>query len=264
MKRWIFRSLLFLALLTIFVILRAPAQHAVAYASPAIAPTVITHPSGTVWKGQAAQLIHPQLILSKVVWDYRFFASLIKGPGVALNANTNNGNASLNAHIGWLDLLTATNSVSLSDISAILPLADLPLPPIARSIPIQGDVISKIQILEIEQNWPMVAEGQIAVGDIIYKDSKAWELGAIIADLETLENGISANLSSQSEYIDLTGVLELLHDGSYSITADLSVDQRLPIVLRTMLIAAGKTQANGRTRISYSGKIARPQTTSAN
>lgn len=258
MKRWILRSLLFLALLSLFVILRTPAQHVVAYASPAIAPIVVTHPAGTAWKGSATQLIHPQLTLNNVTWDYRFFASLIKGPGVALKADTTDGHASLNAHIAWLDLFTASNSLSLTNISAILPLADLPLPAIAKSIPVQGDVISKIEMLDIENNWPMAAEGQIAIGDITYKDSKLWQLGAIIADLETLNNGVSANLSSQSEYIELNGVVQLLHDGSYSVTADLSVDNRLPIVLRTMLIAAGKTQPDGRTRISYNGKIARP------
>lgn len=262
MKRWIFRSLLFLALLSLFVVLRTPAQHVVGHASPNIAPTVITYPTGTLWKGKASQLIHPQLTLNNVAWDYRFFASLIYGPGVALNADSKDGNASLNAHIGWLDLF-AGNNLALSDINAILPLADLPLPAIARSFPVKADVIAKIQQLDIEQNWPVTAEGQIAIGDIIYKDNKTWQLGALIADLETLENGISAKLGSQSEYIELTGIAELLHDGSYNVTIDLSVDQRLPVVLRTMLIAAGKTQSNGRTRISYNGKIARPLAASA-
>lgn len=263
MKRWILRSLLFILLLTLFVLLRTPAQHVVAYASPAINPTVITQPSGTVWKGQATQLIHPQITLNNLAWDYRFFASLIKGPGVAVKADTSDGTASLNAHIGWLDLLSSNASASLTDISAILPLADLPLPAVAKSIPVKGDVISKLDLLTIDQNWPVAAEGQMAIGDITYKDSKVWQLGAIIADFETIEDGISANLSSQSEYLDLSGVATLREDGSYTVTADLQVDSRLPVVLRTMLIAAGKTQPNGRVRISYSGKVPRPQASSA-
>lgn len=259
MKRWILRSLLFLLLLTLFVLLRTPAQHVVAYASPAIAPTVITKPSGTLWQGQAERLIHPQITLQQLQWDYRFFASLINGPGAALQANTSDGNASLNVHIGWLDLFSGGNSASLSDINAILPLSDLPLPPVAKSVPVNGDVISKLDGLKIQQGWPVTADGQIAIGDITYKDSKLWQLGAIIADVESIDSGISATLSSQSEYIDLNGVVELLHNGNYSVTADLQVDSRLPVVLRTMLIAAGKTQPNGRVRISYSGQVARPQ-----
>lgn len=263
MKRWILRSLLFVLLLTIFVLLRTPAQHVVAYASPTISPMVISQPNGTVWKGQAAQLIHPQITLNNLAWDYRFFASLLKGPGVAVKADTSDGTASLNAHIGWLDLLRNSNSASLTDINAILPLSDLPLPPIAKSIPVKGDVISKLDILDINQGWPVAAEGQMAIGDITYKGSKLWQLGAIIADVETVEGGVSANLSSQSEYIDLNGVATLLEDGSYSITADMQVDSRLPVVLRTMLIAAGKIQPNGRVRISYNGKVARPQAANA-
>jgi|GEM_PF-2534139 len=259
MKRWILRSLLLLLLLTLFVLLRTPAHHVVAYASPAIAPTVISKPAGTIWKGQAEQLVHPQFRLNQLQWDYRFFASLMSGPGASLQGDTEDGTASLNAHIAWLDLFAGRSSVSLSDISAILPLTDLPLPPVAKSIPINGDVIVKLDRVIIEQNWPVAADGQVAVGDITYKDSKIWQLGAIIADVESIESGISATLSSQSEYIDLSGVFELRDDGSYSVTADLQVDSRLPVVLRTMLIAAGKTQPNGRVRISYRGQVARPQ-----
>ncbi|MDD9893602.1 MAG: type II secretion system protein N [Gammaproteobacteria bacterium] len=262
MKSWIYRALAALALLLLFVALRAPAQHAVAYASANIKPAVISGSQGSVWNGNAERITHPQIQLNNVEWDYRFFASLFKGPGYVLNGNTNNGQFSGLAHVGWGQLSSAGNA-KLSDVNAIIPLSDLPLPAIARSIPLKGDIIAKLEQFTLAAQWPVEAEGQLAIADIRFDDKEVWQLGALIADLETTETGVKAKLSSASDYVNLSGVANLENDGSYQVTADLTVDNSLPIALRTMLIASGKRQADGSIRISYQGRVPRPQSNEA-
>lgn len=257
MKRWIFRALfLFLALL-VLIILRAPAKHAVAYASPHIAPAVISSPQGSVWHGQAAAFVHPQITLNNLNWDYRALASLLNGPGFKLSGNTANGQFDTIAHLAWSQLATA-GSATLGDTQAVIPLADLPLPAIARSIPLTGDLILTLDEAVIDAQWPTEATGRLVLAALQFTDTKVWELGELVADLESVEGGINANLSSDSDYINLQGVAFLGHDGSYRITANLNLDSRLPIVLKTMLIAAGARQADGSTRISYQGQVPRP------
>lgn len=257
MKRWIFRSLLALLLLLVFVALRAPAQHAVAYASAHIKPATISGSEGSIWNGRAARISHPDIQLLNVAWDYRALASLVSGPGYELHGQTNNGQFEGIAHVGWTHL-NASGNAKLSDANAVIPLSDLPLPPIAKSIPLSGDIIAKLAELNLEQQWPTRAEGQIAIADIQFKDKQLWQLGTLIADVETTDNGIKATLSSDSDHFGLQGVATLNHDGGYQITADLNLSSQLPIVLRTMLTASGKRQTDGSIRISYQGAVARP------
>lgn len=257
MKRWILRSLLLLLILLVFVLLRAPAKHAIAYASPHIAPTVISEPQGSVWQGQAAMAVHPQITLKNIAWDYRALASLFSGPGVSVSGNTNNGQFDLLAHVPWSQI-TQTGSVKLRDINAIVPLSDLPLPAIARSFPISGDVILRLNTVTLEQQWPVAANGQIAVAGLQFNDKETWQLGTLVADIDTEDTGIKATLSSDSDYIQLQGIATLGHNGGYQVTADLNISDKLPVVLRTMLAASGKRQANGSIRLSFTGTLPRP------
>lgn len=257
MKTWIFRSVSLLLILLAFVLLRAPAKHAIAYTSVHIAPIVVSEPHGTVWQGRAAMIIHPKITLNNIAWDYRALASLIRGPGVALTGETNNGQFDLLAHVPWTQV-TQAGSVKLQDINAIVPFADLPLPALARSFPITGDVISRLNTVTLEQQWPTAADGQIALANLQFNDKETWQLGTLIANIETEENGIKAALSSDSDFIQLQGIATLGHNGSYQVTADLNISDQLPLVLRTMLAASGKRQANGSIRLNISGTLPRP------
>lgn len=257
MKRWLLRIALLLLLLLAFVIARAPAKHAIGYLSPSIKPTIISEPSGSIWRGQAGALHHPQIQLHNLNWDVNVLASLFSGPNAQLKANTENGEISGQAGLAWSQL-GENGSLSLQDLNGIVPLADLPLPAIAKSIPLNGDIIVRQTSADMEQQWPVAANGQIAIANLTFEDQQQWQLGTLIADLETIDNGIKATLSSDSDKIQLSGIATLQHNGSYSVTADLNLDNDLPVVLRTMLVASGKRQADGSIRISYQGQIARP------
>lgn len=262
MKTWMIRGLLLLGLLLILVWLRAPAKHAVGYYSADISPTVIAGVSGTVWDGQAQQISSPYIQLNNVRWNYRALASLFSGPGVHITGNTNNGQFDGQAHIGWLQL-NENGSATITDLTALIPLSDIALPAAARSVPLTGDIIAKLDEFAIEQQWPSSANGQIAIADIQFQDQQRWQLGTLVADLETVDDVIEAKLSSESDFIQLQGVASLSPDGSYQLTADLNLSSNLPIVLRTMLAASGKRQSDGSIRISYQGQVPRPATNTA-
>lgn len=217
--------------------------------------------AGTIYKGTAGLLVTPQITLNNLSWEWQpgdiFSADL----GYQLKAHTENGKVAANASVPMSQLiLGAIADASATQVRGSVPLSDLPLPEIAKSVPLDADLLLNLDSVAMTDQFPSEATGSIILGNINFTlGDEVTSIGAIFADLSTQESGeIVADLSSDGDLIDLAAVAKLQTDGRWSVQGTLVLSDDLPPVLFPVFGAAGKRQPDGSYLIAHNGQLPKP------
>jgi hypothetical protein len=244
-----------------FVIAKIPADFAWHKANVPQQQAKLYDIAGTLYNGTAALLVTPNITLNTVSWEWRASKLLTADIGYLLKAHTENGKVSANASVPLSQLLIgAVSDASASQIRGTVPLADLPLPKIAKSVPLEADLLLNLDSLEITDQFPSEATGSIILGNITFTlGDEITLIGAIFADLSTQESGeIVADLSSDGEMLDLAAVAKLQTDGRWSVEGTLVLSDDLPPVLFPVFGSIGKRQRDGSYLIAHNGQLPKP------
>lgn len=253
--------LLLLASYTLFVVAKIPADFVWHKANVPQQQAKLYDISGTIYNGQAGLLVTPQIILNSLSWTWQPSSLLGAKIGYALTAQTENGKASALAKLPLTELVSgAVHDASAVAIRGTIPLIDLPLPAIARSVPLDADLLLNLDSLAITDLFPSEATGSVILGGIRFAmGDETIPIGALFADLSTQESGeIVADLSSDGDMLDLAAVAKLQPDGRWSVEGTLVINDNLPPVLFPLFGSVGKRQADGSYLIAHNGQLPKP------
>jgi hypothetical protein len=217
--------------------------------------------AGTIYNGTAALLVTPQVTLNTLSWEWQPSTLLAADIGYRVQAHTENGKVSAIASVPLSQLLIgAVNDASATQVRGSVPLADLPLPPIARSVPLKADLLLNLDSLAITDQFPSEATGSIILGNINFTmGDEITSLGTIFADISTQESGeIVADLSSDGDFLDLAAEAKLQTDGRWSVEGSLVISDDLPPALFPIFGSAGKRQSDGSYLIAHNGQLPKP------
>lgn len=217
--------------------------------------------AGTIYNGSAGLLVTPQITLNTLSWKWQPSDLLATDISYNVKAQTENGKVSANLGVPISQLLIgAVNDANATHIRGTIPLGDLPLPPIARSVPLDADLLLNLDSLEITDQFPSEATGSVILGNIEFAmGDEVTSIGAIFADLSTQESGeIVADLSSDGDMLDLAAVAKLQTDGRWSVEGTLVISDNLPPVLFPVFGSVGKRQSDGSYLIAHNGQLPKP------
>lgn len=246
---------------TAFVVAKVPADFAWHKANMPQQQAKLYDIAGTIYNGTAGLLVTPKITLNTLSWKWQPGNLLSADIGYLIKAHTENGKVSANASVPLSQLLLgAISDASASAVRGTVPLSDLPLPEIAKSVPLEADLLLNLDSLAITDQFPSEATGSIILGNINFTmGDEITSIGAIFADLSTQESGeIVADLSSDGDMLDLAAVAKLQTDGRWSVEGTLVLSDSLPPVLFPVFGSMGKRQPDGSYLIAHNGQLPKP------
>ncbi|OED39181.1 hypothetical protein AB833_16750 [Chromatiales bacterium (ex Bugula neritina AB1)] len=219
-------------------------------------PVQLSGVTGTLWKGQAAQIIpqqQPELTLTDVQWKVLPQKLLSGAAGVNLVFKVSNGN-------GEADVAGALNGdITITDATLRIPAAELqqflPLP-IAE---FDGIVMADIERVEVQNNLLKSTRGTVVWRNAEVQGALQAELGQVVVDIipEKVEGSYShrGKLSNSDGQIDINGEFQLDPTGNYIADIRLKPLPATPPELNGVLGMVGQRASDGSYRIRNNGNI---------
>lgn len=229
----------------LFVLATFPAQTALGW----FAPDGLGYRGvrGSVWNGRAQTIWVDDLIeFGETSWQWRWSALLGLRVGWRLEARRPDGFLNTNLTLG------PTGSARLVETQSALPLAV-----IASRLPdpnVEGDLVVDLEELEIEDGWPVYAQGSVTVGNLVSLTAGGLSLGSFTLELSTQSEAIQGDVKSIAGPLDVEGTLALTPDRNYTLDLMVGVKPDAPEQLRRQLPFSG-TGSQDRLPLSFSGSL---------
>lgn len=244
-------TILMVLIYCITLVINLPASTAVAWMP---ANTIkIKHVTGSLWKGQANQVVvDPKLTLQSVKWDVQFMGLL----GLALDADVSfdNGDEVMSGE--------GTVSYGLSGPSAsnvmlsITSEEALKFLPMSLPVKISGDFSAEIKIIEQGKPYCEQLEGVVVWNNAnVYSDLGNVDLGSPSVDLRCDEGGISALVTQKSKQLSTTLDINLSDGGAYQLNGEVKGTDQLAPTIAQSLSWVGPVNESGATTITFKGKL---------
>lgn len=212
----------------------------------------VINPSGSVWLGQASAIRGQGITLQSVRWDLHQLALLTGRLAADVDAKLPGGFArgEVSAGLG--------GSVRLRDLEMAGPLTLLED---AVGMPLSGGEISlKMAYLELQDNWPVAAAGEVRLGDVPLGLPGATQTagrGSFLASFDQVEpvDELVGTLSDVGGALEFSGRLVLSQPREYTIDGLIRARPNAPDDLRQALVLLGPEEAGGRRRFSVAGSM---------
>lgn len=213
----------------------------------------INNVSGSIWKGQAKQVvINPKVTLHNVQWDLQFMALL----SLALEAEVsfNNGPQAMSGKgvVGY-DLSGVSASNVILDLTSQELLAFLPM---RLPIKIEGNFSTVIK--EVTQGKPYCEKLQ---GNILWQEAVVYSqmgnvnLAAPSVDLGCDNGDITAFVTQQSDELATTLDISLGEGGVYKLNGEIQGTDNLAPSIAQSLTWIGPKNESGATTLSFNGVL---------
>lgn len=245
-----------LPLFLLFLIALFPAAQAYRFAAGPLAKVMpglnLAGFDGSVWSGRAEMVVFRKALLGEVNWQ-------LSPVGLLL------GKAQLKAMLqsedGYLQSGLSTpfggGDVDLADIEGQMPLGELlrftPYLPVV----LEGQVSLNLPLLDLAADGRILrAEGTVMWHKATMSAPQALSLGDLQLVLRTEKEGqVIGKISDRGGPLKVEGELKYSPDRSYRVNGTVAAAQNAPSSLTQALGLLGKSDAQGRYRFTYSGKM---------
>jgi general secretion pathway protein N len=243
--RW--KALLSVGLLTFVVAFVTMFPARVAYhwfAPPAVQVSGL---QGSIWSGSAAEASAAGVYLRDLEWRLRPLRLFTGELAASLEASPSSGflEADVAAGIG--------GSITLSKINGSLPLRDLAS--IARMPGLAGNASLQFEELRVRDGLPVVAEGTLAVADLVAPLVDPSSIGGYRAEFFTDDNAVIASIEDVNGVFDLAGSLTISPDRNYRFLGKVAATAGTSEKLRRQLRFLGTPNERGQHDIRFEGKL---------
>jgi len=213
----------------------------------------INNASGSIWKGQAKQVvINPKVTLHNVQWDVQLMALL----SLALEADVsfNNGPRAMSGKgiVGY-GLSGASASNVLLDLTSQELLTFLPM-----RLPVNIEGNFSVVIKEVVQGQPYCEKLQ---GNILWQEAVIFSQMGIVnlaspsIDLGCNDGEISAFVTQESDQLTTTLDVNLGEGGIYQLNGEIQGTDKLAPSIAKSLTWIGPKNESGATTLNFTGKL---------
>jgi len=230
----------------VFALVTLPATIVTSRLPPQI---VMAGVEGTVWNGRAPLVQVAGAQIGDVTWHLQvlpLFAAQLKADVKVTRSD------------GFVQATAAVrdaSKVTLTRLLASLPLASLPPAALPRGW--TGMLNGRFELLELEQGWPIRADGTLEVADLTGPARNPSNLGSykVIFPPELTGNALVGALSDMGGPLEIAGNLQLKPDRSYLIEGSVAARPEANRSMTDSLQYLGTPDAQGRRPFSISGTM---------
>ncbi|MDJ0807230.1 MAG: type II secretion system protein N [Gammaproteobacteria bacterium] len=234
----------------VFMLAYLPARHALFWLIPDDLPVAVDDARGTLWKGSANQVFYRDIAVGASTWIFKPFALLLGQVGytidLASDGQMRHGDAAFSLLTGDTVLSGLQGSIGAAYLPSIL---DQPY------IQLAGDLKFDIQHLRVSDHQVSEALGSLHWQDAVILKPVKTELGSLQFDLSGDETLLTTRVKDLDGPVKIDGIVELFPDGRYRINGKVNQTGSTEQGLIGLLKNIGRPQADGSTRIEYSGQL---------
>lgn len=252
MKSRIGLIILALAAYGFFLVWYVPADRAFAIlhqgmATP-VGPLKCSSLQGTWHQGVARNGQLGPLPLQEIHWQFKPWALLTGRLNAVVSVQAEQGG-------GAATISRGLNTVSVRDMEGSLVLTTLRSLLAPLGVQLDGRVSASLGHVAIRQGRVTTIQGSVVWHDAAMISPQKAQLGTLVVELVTLEDGVRATLADSGGPLQAEGSLLLQNDGHYTLTATLK--GRTPEMGKQLdsLAFFGKKQGDGGLQFSFSGEL---------
>ncbi len=244
--------LLGVAAYLVFLLSRLPAPLVYDMLESQLPPSVKVYGlEGSVWQGRVARLDWQGRSFHGVDWELHPTSLLMGRTAITLafrNSDRSHASLSLSRSLG--------GDLSLSDVRATLPMAELVAMARIPAVKLGGELSLNLERLDVAGMVLEEAEGAAMWNGASSQFPQNMELGDVSARLTTTEEGVLVTLADGGGPLELGGSLLLAPDGQYKLEAKLAARQGQNSPLGRSLRMLGNPGSDGKVTLNNSGNLA--------
>ncbi|HEY6645465.1 type II secretion system protein N [Povalibacter sp.] len=230
----------------VFALVTLPARVITSRLPPDI---VIAGAEGTAWNGRAPVVIVGGANVGSITWKLHAL------PLLALKLQADVKVTRSQGFLQGTVSVSGSRDVSLTGFSGSLPLDSLP----AHAVPggWTGTVNAKLARLDLQDGWPVRADGTLEVLDLVGPARKPAPLGSykIIFPPEPTGNELVGALADMGGPLEIAGNVRLSPDRSYLVEGSVAARPEASRSMADSLQILGTPDAQGRRPFSLSGTM---------
>jgi len=232
----------------LFLLLSSPATRLVPLLERQVPGLSLRAVTGSVFSGQAMQLVYQGVDFGQATWRFRPGA-LLQGRleyRVDLTDPANPGHA----HIG----ITPLGHVRGQDIEFLVPADRLVNQYSPWRIQTSGEMRVRVDSVASAANFPEQLAGLISWNDAVVLTPVDLVLGDVSMALHTEEGALVGSILNGGR-LETEGEIRLFPDGRYQLNLRLQPDNQMSDETLVTLQSAGQMQADGDIVFKYSGRL---------
>jgi len=239
-----------LAAYLLFVAIQLPASQVYALLNKnSQLPISFYQITGSVWEGQAAVADVGVNRLEAFRWTLRPWALLLGR--VEARIKFSKGAGKITAISGR----TLSGNVYLHDVDGVLPLSDIESFISKNPMGLTGDLNIELENLALSGRLIDTVEGTLKIDGVGLGPPINTTIGNFKIAIDTTDEGIRGVLSDAGGPLQTEGLLLVQADGSYKLTAEITLRDTSRSDLQSALRFIGTTSPDGKITIIQSGKI---------
>jgi general secretion pathway protein N len=219
----------------------------VAYNWLALPDVTLNGMSGSIWNGNATEGLAAGAYIRDLSWQLKPLMLFTGKLAFAVSGKPASGTVTAEVAVS-LD-----RSLTFSSLAGNLPL-DL-LHKVFQESGISGDVRLNFATLVLRDGILVYADGNIIVENLFVAELSAAQLGDFRADIQTNDAGIRGSLEDISGVLDVTGVVSLTADHSYSVIGEVAAKPGAPPSISEQLRYLGSPNERGLRQFRLEGEF---------
>ena len=232
-----------------FLVAKLPAAVAYGFVDKQVQPLTLTGVEGTAWKGRALQVAYQRQTLGAVEWSLKPFSLLFGGVAADVRLDSAAGDAMATVTGRFDGSALIENMDGELDVSRLAPLVQL------QSFRPEGTLQVQLQQLEIRDQRPVQAMGELLWRDARIQSPRALPLGGLVATLSTTPQGIRAVLRDRESPFALDAIVNLRPNGAYRLSGKLAARGEAGAEIHLLMQTLGVRQRGGTLPLNFSGRI---------
>lgn len=202
---------------------------------------------GSIWSGAAAEASVGGLYLRDLAWRLRPFGLLSGKLAASVEATPSSGFLEADVALG------IGGDVTLTNVNGSLPLQAFAT--IARMPGLSGSASVQFEIFRIRDGLPIVADGTLAVADLVAPMVDASPIGGYRAEFFTEEDAVVASVEDVNGVFDLAGSLTVSADRTYQFIGKIAATDTTSEKLQRQLRFLGTANDRGQHDIRFEGQL---------
>lgn len=231
------------------LVIRFPANAAVAWFLPEIPGVEIGTATGTIWQGRLLGVQYRKLAIERIDWDISATALLTGSVQADLNARLHDGELHATVSHGFGGTTTITNLKGTAPLAIASHIGVMP-----RDFA-SGEILLNFQTVQLDNGKPIAVEGRGALTNLRNSLMPDVALGDYEAVLNSTEQGIVGNFRDLHAPVEISGSATLQPTGQYSVSASLRPRPDAPEKLQEALKFLGPEDSEGRRQVEMEGHL---------
>lgn len=207
----------------------------------------LVRPVGTLWSGQADQLVLQGFGIEAPEWRTAFWPMLAGRLAVALSAKPGGGLLSGNISVSRRDAVhidSVRASVPIQAFHGLIPL-----------VGVSGTINVSIDELSIGEGTISAVRGNVLISDLRSAAISADNLGSYLIEIQSSDAGVVASVEDREAVLDIAGSIRLSPSLEYQFVGQVAETARTPQAVRSQLAVLGGPNERGQRAFRFEGAL---------